>query len=325
MRKANEKIALLRQYLEQPTASKQRQSIDDPYFYGMDSQGWRAEQDQLHSDIQQSNSRELEGISQELVQDWGISQKEAQLMIDHSRNRRNNVSRHVQWGVAPATVSEEIARLALNASGTASKSSNRGNPFATDLTGMIDNLDRYIDVQNRYVIPGQRDIDTIPVLTKVRQGVPQQVFREAHKDDTIGTVVQEILNRAPDSTMDKLMHTKPNADAGLISQDMVKDYLVGGVIDPRTVNNSALRQSQGSYDPQAPKDMEVTDLGKLRDNIQGMTKGELLDRNQVGGGILMGEPGKLKLRIPHEIVRELSKPSTQVLEDEVISILNYYA
>ena len=322
MRKANEKIALLRQYLEQPTANKERRSLDDPYFYGMDGSSWRSEQDQLHRDIKASNNRQLNGIRDELVQDWGISPEEANLMIRHSRNPRNRHARHIEMGVAPATVSEEIARLALDASGTSSQLANRGNPFATDLTSMIDNLNAYIDVQNRYVIPGMKEIDTIPVLTNVRPGVPQQVFGQAQKNDTLRTIVQEVMNRSPDLTIDKLMHTRANANAGLITQDQVKDYLIGGVIDPRTVNVHALRQSQGSYDPQAPRNMEVTDLAKLRDSIQGMTKGDLLDSK---GNILQGEDRKLKLRIPHEVVREMSRPSNQLLDDEVKSVLNYYA
>ena len=324
MRKANERIALLRQYLESPTGQKVRRSPDDPYFFGQSEREWRQEQNALHRDIQGASYRDRRDIQQELIDTWHISPKEAELMVRYSANPRRQVSRHVAIGVPHATVSEDIARLALNASGTDTRAINQGNPFATDLETMIDNVRAYVDVQNRYIIPGAPDIDTISVLNNVRPNVSQQVFGQASQNDTVGTIVKEIVNRSPDAGYDKLLHTSPNAKIGKVPEDQVKDYLIGGLIDPRRVNNQATRASQGSYDPMAPKDIEVTDMGKLRSALQGMTKGELTSK-KVKGSIIRQEPQKLKLRIPHEIVREISRPDSELVSQEVINMLNYYA
>lgn len=321
MRFANERIQQMVDYIQTPHYERTRRSIKDPYYYGIGEGSWRREQDNLHKDIQDSSVPNSE-IRRELIEDWHISPRETDDIIKWSSNPANQVSRHVQWGVPHAGTSEEVARLALEGSGLSSNNINKGNHYATDLEVMIDGVKRLVDVQNNYTYPGLERIDTIPVLTNVSNNTAQKVFRDASPRDSISAITEEIQRISPRHTLDKLLHTQRNADAGIIPQNQVKDMLIGGTFDTTKIVNKSLRPGHGTYNPSVPSGMIVEDLNKLRKNLGGMTKAELLGKD-IRGDILHNESRKLKLRIPHKVVEELSRPESELITRDVQEVLNY--
>lgn len=315
MRFANEKIAKMVDYLQSPIANKASGEYA-PTWYGKSEQEWRQEEDAIHRAIQSGKADNAYGrdIVSKLAKKYKTSEKEAKVILNHSRNKNNRLSRHVSLGVPHAHSSEELARQALIASGHPSVLAHGKNPFATDIETMIGNVRQMVDVQNRTIQPGARDILNLGVLT----GLNNQSGLRAWANASPETELQDIIEQAKGRkyTPDKLYQER-----GVVDDDMVKDYLISGKYDASKVQNLAKRVDQGYYDPTTPEGgLSVIDLNVLRDNLYGMRKKDIK-----GVGIRVKDyDEKLKLGIPMSILNELSKPSEQLITREVQDVLQAF-
>ncbi len=329
MRFANQKIEELVNFIKTPVSEKVR-SIGDPYYYGQSEKEWRDEQDRFHQYVQGTN-RPIEDISAEVEKAWGLSPTEALRITKYSKRRNHDVSKHVDIGMPHALQSETLAKKALEASGNQTAFMHSNNPRATDLESMIGNLRQLVDVQNRYIKPGRPDNINIGVLQDLGSFTDRGIFvpnssgidawgtakNSRELQDIISDAKERTLDRGGDFTPDKLYQEK-----GIVDDDMVKDMLITSPYNVNRVLNRARRPGQGHYNATAPMgDLEGIDLNVLRDNIFGMTKGDLKDPRI--GITPIRDKGKLKLNIPMHIARELGKPTSEVVSKEVNEVLRY--
>lgn len=318
MRFANERIAQLVDYISTPV-SKMTRSDTDPYFYGMDESRWRQGQDKLHSFIQNSG-RTNSSLSEELSDAMGVPLGEANAIVQHSRNPYNKTSRHVLKGMPQAHQTEMIARKALEASNVPVAFAHGNNHLATDLEVMVGKLHQYMDVQNRYVYPGNSDMMSLGVLQGLKNDSGQRAWSQASPS----TSLEDIVSMAKDMSGGSYLPDKFYQERGLrdVPQDQVKDLLITSKYDASKVHNQATRKTQGYYNPTAPDGgMSVLDMNQMRDNMYPMSKKEILDL----GGRPIQDSSKVKLQLPMNRLLELSNSPTSkgLISDEVNEALSY--
>ncbi len=326
MRFANDKFKEMRQYVNTPHFMRTR-GEGDPYYYGMREREWRDKSDALLVDILDRNISN-QSIHKELVYDWGLSDSEAQGIIRTAMS--NGVNRHVTKGVPHTATTEEIARLALEASGNPTRLINNTSVMSTDLESMIGNMKAYIDVQMNYPRRGVQQSQVIPIINSLSDGVSTRALREAPKSASLGDIIgiaSNMSNTRPN--YDKLMQSKKAFENGDITEDKIKDQLLVGSYDVDKVNNLAQRKAHGHFDPRAPRNLSVIDLNNLRPILSQMTR-----RDMLGEGIQLKDyndrikgrvDGKLKVQLPMNFIEKYGRPTTDVLDPQVINELNQLA
>ena len=303
-------------YIKTPTAQKV-QGVGDPYFYGMDEASWV--QDQMNLD-RAIRSGSLNARGQDRLSQIVGSDEEAKAFINYSRNPRTQGTRHMAFGVPYARVNEQIYRDALKASGTNASFNNANSHLATDLSVMVGKLKQFMDVQNRIVAPGQKDMLSLGVFQGLR-GPYERTGTRTYTEASPGTELQDIIESARqlNANNSSLGTDKLYQERGIdgIAPDMVKDYLATGMIDSSRIRNLT-KVRHGNYNPTTPSGIEVVDMNALRDNLYPMSKREF---EGMGGTLIKGATDKLKLQLPMERVLELGRPQTQMVSDEVNEVL----
>lgn len=317
-RKANERIVDILNYLDIPTASKEPDR-GDPWYFGWKEDQWRRSQDNLHGRIQSGNGN-MESINGVLSGQFKMSKDEIEKYIDWSSDPRNAISRSVYYGTPHAQTGEILAQKVLQASGIDARQFNQGSVFNTDLEMMVGNLNRLIDVQYRVNRGGANEIMGIGALQKLRQNTGLRSWYGATDSDTL----ESIINRTRDQNRgnrymqyDKLLHTRDHLRA---NDGQIKDYIITGRIDRNRVNNLTGKPNHGNWDPTAPRDMIIYNNQRLHDEMLGMTKRQLIDRNV---SLMTDEPTKLKFNVPFNLVKELAL-ERNMIDPEIVRALNQY-
>lgn len=322
IRKAGSSIQNQLDQIFLPNSERTRKTIDLPYWYGLDEQGWKNMMGFIDKTAKQKvRQGDIQGAQSFLQKQLNIPDRELNnVMRDVTENRK---FRHLAYGVPHAQTGEKVMRDALILSGHHTKFAHGGDGQATDLlTSMLGNLDTYMDVQHR---TGKVNNLSIDALMNMRDGVGINAYNDATSTDTIGTIIDR-AKQDGSWREGKLLHTlnpEFNRNARL-SPDKQKDMLIGGRF--QNVQNLTDRKGHGFYDPHMPTDVQITDLNKLRSAVLGMTKSEFEGKG-VKGKLLLPTSDrtkdlsrKLKFSIPMNVVNEISE-RTDILDPEILRLM----
>lgn len=307
-----------------------RKGSNDPYWYGTNEDQW----------MNMTNywEQKVSGDTVDNVKDYLLSQGFNTPDIDLVANDLSEGKRFRQqvYGVPHATSGEKVMRDVMLLSGIETafnhlpqnvvrNMSGHEMSQATDLSAMIGNLRKYVDVQHQ---TGATTDLSVPVLQNLSRGVGLDVFREASSNDKLSDIIKEIKNRS-NFTDDKLLMTRnrefnPKPDERLQGPNgkyFEKDYLIGGRYS--NVENR-LAPRHGFYDPTVPSDIKTTDLNKLRRLLLPMTKGELASNNVE---LLLPNRNprtydlerKLKFRMPQSVLTEVQQ--SNLINDDIMGRL----
>jgi len=328
MRFANQRIADLVKYIETPHIDRDRLP-GDPYFYSKNEQEWRRGQDEFHQDIRDRGISNA-SIQNDLIHDLGMTEGEANAFINFSMKHPN--TRHVEKGVPHAYTTEEVARQALLASGVNAQRINTDSYIATDLRGMINDLDTYIDVQMNYPKGGnsnQQVISVVNSLPSYGKGLPSNIQREAGPNASLQQVLKLVNQMSGGQwNRDKFLESQRSRESTVKppAQDKVKDMLIVGDYDRDRIRNLTPSPVKGSYNPQAPKNLRAIDLNELRKS--GLLNMSMRDLRGEGGSLQFYDDsarqggGKIKLRLPNTFIEKYGSPQGDVLDPRVIEELN---
>lgn len=315
MRKAGDAIDKAIEQIFRPNVDRSR-TDNTPYWYGLDEQGWMNMANYVDNTAKQKiREGDLMGARMFVKKQLGVDDQELNnVMKDMIKGKP---LRHIKFGVPHAHSGEKVMRDALILSGHHSRFAHGGDGQATDLlTTMLSNLDTYMDVQHR---TGRANNLSIGALMNMNRDVGINAYLDAMPSDTIGT----IIDRAKESgkwTEDKLLHTlNPEFNSNArIDPSKQKDMLIGG----RFANVQNLtKPHHGFYDPAMPRDIEITDLNRLRSAVLGASKKEF-EKEMRGKLILPRYRGddterKMKFNIPMSVVNEIAKRD-DILNPDVI-------
>jgi len=296
---AGQRIKDVLEYIDTPTAGRDR-GRNDPSFYGWTESQWMKSQDNLHQRIQRDGP--TESILKTLANEHGMSEQEINKYIEWSEKANNNVSRAVSYGTPHAQTGETLALKALQASGIDARMGNLTNPQDTDLQVMVGRLKRLMDVQ--YRINDGRDMMALGALMGLRHKTGLDAWFDAPANVTFGSIIDNAIDRNNGRYLtDKLTHERGARDT---RPGQVKDYLITGRIDRNNVSNLTGNINHGNWDATAPDSFSVVNMDRLRDGLFNTSKRDLIKQ----GVRVVGDKKKLKLNVPFDLVQKIASDST---------------
>lgn len=317
IRKAGARISSELQNLEAALVPNVDKPSSGAYYHGMDEQTW----DRFDRDIAKGilSGRYMEGDIDDKIR---MGEAETDRLIKHVRN--HGITNHRYMGVPHVQSNEGVMIAALQDSGINAWDNNQRYSTQTDLAAMVNNLERYIDVQHRVGRSAGYGIIKDGDASKI-----ESIMRDASPSDTLQTVINRLKGSGMYHHDDKLLKTldsryniRPDRDlSGRYGDRYQIDYLLGGEYDNITnvLGNKAM---YGFYDPTAPRNVLTTDLGAVREALFNMSMREFNKnpgiRRLTGGDL----DKKLKVSISPKVLQEMGAFNTQLITPEVTKYLN---
>jgi len=299
---------------------RQQGGKNAPYFAGTNEERWMEQQGRLHKAINEGRISQSDLAHVLKINNPERGFNEARSFMEWSR--KNPQTRHQYYGVPHAYSSENVYKELLNASGNPTKMNNLGEATATDLVSNIDGRDQYVDVQNRSA--AGTDVLSLGLIQGLRGrdiGAGTSAWRQARNS----TPVRDILN-----TIDKNTDGRYNLDKLTEGRNQVrneayaKDYLIGGKYQYGDVNNLIGDPSKGGFDFVRPRQVDLVDMNRLREDVLHMSKGDLMNSNAYA--LDSSNPNsnvhnKLKLGIPMDLIDALGALRNDKIDPELMKLV----
>tara|TARA_R110002012_G_scaffold50126_2_gene129828 strand:- start:725 stop:1768 length:1044 start_codon:yes stop_codon:yes gene_type:complete len=295
-----------------------------PYFVGMDESSWSDMVDNLHEGIR-SGYLSINDV-QSLLKS---TPTEAERFFNYSSARKYNRSgrsvgykydtpRHKARGVPHAFSSENVYNELLKANGFNSRLNNEVDDLATDLITEINGKDRLIDVQNR----SGRGKDAVSLgliqgLYDDNSGIGLRTYADSSDKAKLSQIFEDtrsnMLGGMTAKNIDKL-----SASVDFTPNGYGKEMLIGGRYQPGDVTNVMNQPQMGSYDFVQPREVDLIDLNKLRNEMMQMTKQDLINQDVTP---VFKAQDKLKFTIPMELVNSLGALNNGMIDPELIKLV----
>jgi hypothetical protein len=96
------------------------------------------------------------------------------------------------------------------------------------------------------------------------------------------------------------------------------DYLIGGKYKSGDVTNVMNQPEKGGYDFVRPQEVDLIDLGRLRGELLGMTKADLIQQKVTP---MTFAQDKLKFRIPAQLVNALGALRNEQIDPGLVKLI----